>query len=166
MTTIIMMMMTMMMKRETSFWKRKRVGGGVKEAEGVVLGSRFEVEKRLRLRLKKRSGKTIHFLLDSFHHRFPSRSLRKRTKPRLRIMAAPQRVLYWGSGSAPAWRVMITLAEKKLVRGEQRDSRWLDRQWARASELATTTHLTRPLQQQQKKTALRGQARRILEAGA
>jgi hypothetical protein len=88
---------------------------GVKEAG--VLGSRFEVEKRLRLRLKKRSGKTIHFLLDSFHHRFPSRSLRKRTKPRLRIMAAPQRVLYWGSGSAPAWRVMITLAEKKLVRG-------------------------------------------------
>jgi len=31
-------------------------------------------------------------------------------------MATPQRVLYWGSGSAPAWRVMIALAEKKLVR--------------------------------------------------
>lgn len=28
-----------------------------------------------------------------------------------------KRVLYWGSGSAPAWRVMIALAEKELVRG-------------------------------------------------
>lgn len=29
------------------------------------------------------------------------------------------RTLYWGSGSAPAWRVQIALAEKKLVRGER-----------------------------------------------
>jgi hypothetical protein len=26
------------------------------------------------------------------------------------------RTLYWGSGSTPAWRVQITLAEKELVR--------------------------------------------------
>ena len=38
-------------------------------------------------------------------------------------MATPQRVLYWGSGSAPAWRVMIALAEKKLVREDKERKR-------------------------------------------
>ena len=38
-------------------------------------------------------------------------------------MATPQRVLYWVSGSAPAWRVMIALAEKKLVREDKERKR-------------------------------------------
>jgi glutathione S-transferase len=29
-------------------------------------------------------------------------------------MAAPQRIVYWGSGSGPAWRVLIALKEKQL----------------------------------------------------
>ena len=30
-------------------------------------------------------------------------------------MAAPQRIVYWGSGSGPAWRVLIALKLSTLV---------------------------------------------------
>ena len=105
------------------------------------------------------------------------------------MATTPQRVLYWGSGSAPAWRVMITLAEKQLVRikmGEMIRWRFFETiddvcrltfstsslilpppPLPRLSSCCCTSFSPRlPLYKNQNKTAVRSQTHRVFEAGA
>lgn len=88
------------------FWER--VGGGVENEEKEVEVEVEEEEERAKITFRSTSIARRRLICK-----------KKNKNPallRTKTMATPQRVLYWGSGSAPAWRVMIALAEKKLVR--------------------------------------------------
>ena len=63
---------------------------------------------------KRREKNHFPFVFFSFKS-----SEKQNKKPASESPKMTPRVLYWGSGSAPAWRVMITLAEKKLVRDQK-----------------------------------------------
>ena len=63
----------------------------------------------------------VHFACHPLHRElflqapsfYPASSTH--TRKHAMAAAATQRVLYWGSGSPPAWRVAIALEEKQLM---------------------------------------------------